>query len=525
VAGSCPARAPGDASNNDAGAVLLDVGGVSKSYAGIRVLHEVSFQVRRGEVLGLVGENGAGKSTALNVISGITAPDSGRVELAGRPVTGWNPHQARAAGVCSVQQELSLNPHQTVAENVFLGGWPSRRGLVRRRALAAAARQLLDQVGLAVDPLLPVGELSLAQRQLVELAKALAGDPSLLILDEATSALDDNQVEALFRVVRRLRDDGRSVIMVTHRLDELFAVCDRLTVLKDGRFVATRPRADTDPDDLVRLMVGRELAALFPAKATGPALGPGLRASGLSAPGAFREVDVQVPAGRIVGLGGLAGQGQGEVLRALFGMRRHTGEIEIDGTACRIGGPRAAIRRGVAYVPEDRKLEGLHTAQSIRGNLALPSLRALSPAGRLFTVNRREEERLAAGLVDRLRIKVRELGQETRRLSGGNQQKVALARWLPTRPVLLLLNEPTRGIDVGTKREIYHLLRSLADEGLAVLVTSTDTMELVGLCDEVLVMYEGRVVERLAGAEVTEERLVHASVTGGAPTAAQEHRV
>ncbi|WP_028924662.1 sugar ABC transporter ATP-binding protein [Pseudonocardia acaciae] len=497
-------------------AVLLDVDRVTKSYAGIAVLREASFEVRRGEVLGLVGENGAGKSTALNVITGITAPDSGRVSLDGRTVTGWNPHQARAAGVGSVQQELSLNPHQTVAENVFLGGWPSRRGLVRRRELAARARPLLERVGLAVDPLVPVGELSLARRQLVELAKALAGDPSLLILDEATSALDDSQVEALFKVVRELRDGGRSVIIVSHRLDELFAVCDRLTVLKDGELVATRRRDETDQDDLVRLMIGRELAALFPAKSSGPPLGPGLRASGLTTTGAFENVDLDVPAGRIVGLGGLAGQGQREVLRALFGLRRHSGRIEIDGKACRIGGPGAAIRRGVAYVPEDRKLEGLHTAQSIRGNLTLPSVRALTPARRLFTVSRSAEERMAAGLVDRLRITARGLGQEARRLSGGNQQKVALARWLPTQPSVLLLNEPTRGIDVGTKREIYHLLRSLADAGLAVLVTSTDTMELVGLCDEVLVMYEGRVVRSLAGDEVTEQDLVHASVTGGA---------
>jgi ABC-type sugar transport system ATPase subunit len=498
------------------GTPLLDVQSVSKSYADVRVLHEVSFSLHAGEVLGLAGENGAGKSTALRVVAGLTAPHSGRLIFDGRPVAGWSPHQARAAGIWSVHQELSLNPHQTVAENVFLGTWPSRRGPGRKRALADQARPLLSRAGLAVDPFARVGELSLAQQQLVEIAKALAGDPRVLILDEATSALDHGQVQALFKVIRQFREEGRSVIMVTHRLEELFAVCDRLTVLKDGRVAGTSDRAAIDPDGLVRLMVGRDLADLFAAKAAGEPDEPVLRARGLTAPGAFTDVDLDLPAGRIVGLGGLAGQGQREVLRALFGLHRHTGQIELGGASGRMQTPQAAIRGGVGYVPENRGVEGLHTVQSISGNLALPSLRPLSPARRAFTVSRAAQQRLVTDLVDRLQIKISSLGQEARRLSGGNQQKVALARWLPTRPKLLMLAEPTRGIDVGTKREIYHLLRSLTEDGLAVLVTSTDTMELVGLCDEVLVMYEGRVVERLAGDSLTEERLVRASVTGSA---------
>ena len=497
------------------GTPLLDVQGVSKSYAGVPVLRDVSFRLHAGEVLGLAGENGAGKSTVLRVIAGLTAPDSGEIIVNGR-AAGWGPHQARAAGIWSVHQELSLNPHQTIAENVFLGTWPSRRGLVRKRALADQARPLLSRAGLAVDPLVRVGELPLAQRQLVEIAKALAGDPRVLILDEATSALDQRQVQALFAVIRQLREEGRSVIMVTHRLEELFSVCDRLTVLKDGAVAGTSDRAAIDTDGLVRLMVGRDLAALFSAKAAGEPGEPVLRARGLTAPGAFTSVDLDLPAGRIVGLGGLAGQGQREVLRALFGLRRHIGRVEMASMPARMRTPQAAIRRGVGYVPEDRGVEGLHTVQSISGNLALPSLRPLSPGRRAFTVSRAAQQRLVTGLVDRLQIKISSPGQEARRLSGGNQQKVALARWLPTRPKLLMLAEPTRGIDVGTKREIYHLLRSLTEDGLAVLVTSTDTMELVGLCDEVLVMYEGQVVERLAGDALTEELLVRASVTGSA---------
>ncbi|WUH99530.1 sugar ABC transporter ATP-binding protein [Spirillospora sp. NBC_00431] len=532
---------------------LLAVEEVSKSFAGNRVLDRVSFDVRAGEVLALVGENGAGKSTVLSLVTGLLAPDSGRMLYDGEPLRSWSPHRAREVGIGSVHQELSLNPHQTVAENVFLGQWPSRRGLVRRRDLARRARPLLERVGLDVDPLTRAGRLPLGQQQLVELAKALASGPRLLILDEATSALDDDQVRSVFAVVDELRAADSSVIIVSHRMGELFAVADRLTVLKDGEVMATRERVETDHDDIVRLMIGRELSDLFPPKAgmSGGADGddlvdggdlaaipsekeiaeekdaaesaakspvstgkPVLRARGLTVHGACTEVDLDLEPGRIIGLGGLQGQGQRAVLRALFGLARHTGRVELDGRSVRLASPREAIRHRIAYVPEDRKVEGLHVAQTVRANLALTNLDVVTPGRRLLTVDRGAEARLVDDLVERMRIRVTGPEQEARRLSGGNQQKVALARWLPSKPRVLLLAEPTRGIDVGTKREIYHLLRRLADGGVAVLITSGDTMELVGLCDEVAVMYEGAVVERLAGAELTEERLVRASVTG-----------
>ncbi|MGH3244441.1 MAG: sugar ABC transporter ATP-binding protein [Spirillospora sp.] len=501
---------------------LLAVEEVSKSFAGNRVLDRVSFDVRAGEVLALVGENGAGKSTVLSLVTGLLAPDSGRILYDGEPLRSWSPHRAREVGIGSVHQELSLNPHQTVAENVFLGQWPSRRGLIRRRDLARRARPLLDRVGLDVDPLTRAGRLPLGQQQLVELAKALASGPRLLILDEATSALDDDQVTSVFTVVDELRAADSSVIIVSHRMGELFAVADRLTVLKDGEVMATRERVETDHDDIVRLMIGRELSDLFPPKAgaaaapTADSTGakPVLRARDLTVHGACTGVDLDLEPGRIIGLGGLQGQGQRAVLRALFGLARHTGRIELDGRPVRLASPREAIRNRIAYVPEDRKVEGLHVAQTVRANLALTNLDVVTPGRRLLTVDRDAEARLVDDLVERMRIRVTGPEQEARRLSGGNQQKVALARWLPSEPRILLLAEPTRGIDVGTKREIYHLLRRLADGGVAVLITSGDTMELVGLCDEVAVMYEGSVVERLAGAELTEERLVRASVTG-----------
>jgi ABC-type sugar transport system ATPase subunit len=500
---------------------MLSVDRVNKSFSGNQVLTDVSFDVRAGEVLALVGENGAGKSSVLGLITGLLTPDSGRIVYEGSPVRAWSPQRARAAGIGSVHQELTGNPHQTVAENVFLGNWPTRRGLVLRRDLAVAARPLLARVGVDVDPRTRLGDLPLAQQQLVELAKALAAAPRLLILDEATSALDDDQVRVVFRVVRELRDAGGAVIVVSHRMGELFEISDRLVVLKDGELVATKDRVNNDNDDLayndiVRLMIGRELSDLFPPKAsvTGEQE-VRLRVRGLTVPGACRDVDLDLAPGRITGLGGLQGQGQRGVLRALFGLAGHAGRIELDGRACRLASPREAIARGIVYVPEDRKTEGLHLDHDLVANLALPNMRALAPARRFGTVDRRAQAGLIQTLTKRLQIKTASPRLATRRLSGGNQQKVAIAKWLAGPRQVLLLAEPTRGIDVGTKREIYLLLRRLAGEGMAVLVTSGDTMELVGLCDEVAVMYEGAIVERLAGPALTEESLVRASVAGG----------
>jgi ribose transport system ATP-binding protein len=493
---------------------MLTVERVDKSFAGNQVLRSVSLDLRAGEVLALAGENGAGKSTVLSLITGLLAPDSGTISVAGRPVGAhWSPHRARAAGISVVHQELSLNPEQTVAENVFLGNWPTRRGLVLGRDLARRATPLLNRVGLAVDPRIRAGSLPLDQRQLVELAKALASDPKLLILDEATSALDGDQVNVVFDVVRELRDAGGSAIIVSHRMAELFTIGDRLTVLKDGEVTGTRDAAATNHDEIVALMIGRELSDLFPAKGTKTEQ-PLLTARSLTVPGACSDIELDLAPGRIIGLGGLQGQGQREVLRALFGLARHTGTVTLGGRPVNLAGPRQAIRHGLAYVPEDRKTEGLMVTQSVRANLALTNLRGLAPAARLTTVSRTAQAKLVDELIDRMRITLSGPGQLTTRLSGGNQQKVALAKWLPSEPKVLLLAEPTRGIDVGAKKEIYHLLRELADDGVAVLITSGDTMELVGLCDEVAVLYEGRVVRRLTGAELTEEQLVRASVAG-----------
>ncbi len=493
---------------------LLRTESVSKSYVGIEVLHEVTIDIRRGEVLGLVGENGAGKSTILSLITGMTAPTTGTIHYAGTQTgANWSPKEARRVGIGSVHQELSLNPHQSVAENLFLGNWPVRGGVASQRSLERAAQPFLDEVGLEISPAQTVGRLTLGEMQLLELAKALVSRPSLLILDEVTSALDDTQVENVFRVVRRLRDEGGAIVIVTHRMSELFAICDRLTVLKDGAFVATRNRAETTEEDIVQLMLGRALSAIFPAKALSTASGvaPLLTVNDLTVPGAVHGVSLELRPGTITGLGGLQGQGQSEVLRAIFGLRSHRGQIVFDGKPVTISSPRHAIANRIIYVPEDRKAEGVDVGLSVGTNIQLPNIPALATLRRLGTVNRRAGRALVTDMIAALQIKARP-EQEVRRLSGGNQQKVALAKWLPTRPRVLLLAEPTRGIDVGTKREIYRLLREFTAQGMAILVTSGDTLELIGLCDEIAVMYEGRVVERLTGDDITEKALVHASV-------------
>jgi len=496
-------------------APLIRLEGVGKTYGTIEVLRDVTVDIGAGEVVALAGENGAGKSTVLSIITGLIAPTTGKVSLNGDilPV-GWTPAAAREAGIASVQQELSLNPHQSIAENIFMGAWPARWGLVHGRDIDRRAAELLSRVGVDRDPRTPVRRLALAERQLVEIAKALAVRPRLLVLDEATSSLDDGQVARVFDVVRDLTGSGTSTIVVTHRMSEMFAICDRFVILKDGALVDVRQRDETDEDGLVTAMLGRTMSQLFPDRSGGssPERGGGMRVRGLDV-GTVQGLDLEVPAGSITGLGGLQGQGQRDVLRALFGLKPHRGTIEVDGRKIAVGSPRAAIAHHIAYVPEDRKDEGVLVEQSVGRNLELPNLRTLAPWTKLSTVSRRAAAELTASMIAALQIKATP-GQITRRLSGGNQQKVSLAKWLPTRPHVLLLAEPTRGIDIGTKREIYRLLREFADSGMAILLTSGDTLELIGLCDRVHVMYEGRIVDSLSEEDLTEERLVEASVTG-----------
>lgn len=495
---------------------LLRTSELTKSFAGNIVLDRVGFEIYPGEIHALMGENGAGKSTWINLVTGVHHPDSGTIEFDGTTFDGLSPHLAESIGIATVHQELSLIPHLTVAENIFLGRLPTT-GLfqVDYKHIETESSRIFADLGIAIDPRALAGELPLAEQQLVEFAKALVAEPKLLILDEATSALDKTQVELFFASLRKLRDRGVAVVFVSHRLEEIFAVTDRITVLKNGEYVTTVPTAGTSTDELVKYMVGREITDIFPPKPpidallTAPVV---LSVRNLSSGHRFQHVDFDLHRGEILGLGGLQGQGQRELLAALFGLHRVEGEILLHGKAAPARTPRAAIGQRYAFVPEDRKTEGLVLQLPVGDNLALPNLHLVSRAG---LIDRGRERALIDSLIEKLRIKLQSSKQKVLRLSGGNQQKVAIAKWLPQEPDILLLSEPTRGIDVGTKQEIHRLMRELTNAGASILLISSDTIELLGLSDRVLVMYEHRPVVTLSGSEVTEENVVHASVVGG----------
>ncbi|KDN79375.1 sugar ABC transporter ATPase [Streptomyces olindensis] len=490
---------------------LLALRGIGKSFLGVRVLDGVDLQVRPGEVHAVVGENGAGKSTLMKVVAGVHQPDEGTVEFAGAPRTFRSPREARQAGIGIVYQELTLLPERTVAENVCLGREPLRRGLVDRRAMLSHTAELLASIGEgSIPPDTRVGRLGVAQQQVVEIVKALALDARLLIMDEPTAALADHEVDQLYALVRRLQEQGIGVLYVSHRLKEVFDLSTRITVLKDGRAVATLDTADTSADQLVRHMVGRELSSYYPGRAKPQELGPvrlTVRGAGNRK---LRGIDLRLRAGEVLGVGGLQGSGRSALARALFGAAPFsTGEVTVDRAPVRLRSPRAAIRAGIAYVSEDRKGEGIVAEQSVLDNalLAVRAVRAVGPgrAGR-GARTARVRELLAA-------VELRAAGedQEVRFLSGGNQQKVVLARWLALAPRILLFDEPTRGIDVGAKSAIHDLVRRLARDGAAVLMVSSELPELLGMSDRIIVMRDGRIAGELpAGA--SEEDVVALAV-------------
>jgi ribose transport system ATP-binding protein len=481
---------------------------ISKAFLGNPVLRGVSIALHTGRIHALMGENGAGKSTLINILSGSLRPDAGRLEIAGRSMAGLSPAAARAAGIAVVHQELSLVSHLSIAENIGLGAYACRFGHVDYRALAARAAELCALVGLEGDLSRPVRDLPLGQRQLVEIAKALYREPRVLILDEPTSSLSARETEMLKRLLRRLKAEGIAILYISHRLGEVMELCDYVTILKDGVRTADQPMTGMTPDVFVRLMVGRDAADLFPAwtpSATGEEV---LAVEGFSA-GMVRDAALALGRGEILGLGGLVGQGQEDLLLGLYGALRGTAaRAEIGGAAGLPASVSAATRRGMAYVPADRKKEGLLLTHSIGFNMLLPSF------GRAASLSPRRaprEERITAALAAALSVKG-DLARPVQALSGGNQQKVALAKWMPRNPSILLMNDPTRGVDVETKREIYLMLRRFAQEGRAMILLSSDTPELVHLCDRVLVMREGRIVAELAHAAATEEAIVGAAM-------------
>jgi ABC-type sugar transport system ATPase subunit len=484
----------------------LEMAGISKAFLGVGVLHGVDLDLHPGEVHALVGENGAGKSTLLKVLSGVHPPDAGTIAIEGEVRTFANPRQAQEAGIAIIHQEFTLLSERTVAQNVFLGREPVRRGLVDTAAMGRATAALLAEIGeTGFGPDAVVSRLSVAQQQVVEIVKALATDARIVAMDEPTAALADHEVGLLFDLVRRLTARGIAVLYVSHRMPEIFALADRVTVLKDGARVTTVAIAELDPPTLVRLMVGRPLDAYYPPRGGG--FGDvRLEVRGGTAP-ALRGIDLAVRAGEVVGVAGLQGSGRTELLRAIFGADPFTaGEVRLDGEPVRLTSPRRAIAAGVAMVTEDRKAEGLALARSVQEN-ALLVLRAVFPRRARAGAVRTRDVLAAVGL--------RATGedQEVRFLSGGNQQKVVLAKWLAVDPRVLLLDEPTRGIDVGAKAAVHELVREQAAAGMAVLLVCSELPELIGMSDRICVLHEGGLAGELpAGAS---EEDVMALATGG----------
>ena len=472
--------------------------GIAKSFPGVRALKGVQLTVHAGEVVALLGENGAGKSTLMNILAGVHADYEGVIECDGVRADIHSPKDAARHGIGMIHQELNLVPELSAAENIFLGREPrTARGTVDRKTMDRRAAQLLARVGLDVPPRRPVKQCRIAEQQLIEVAKALGADVRLLVMDEPTSALADAEVRQLFDVIRGLTAEGVGVVYISHRLEELEEIADSVAVLRDGEYVGTRTMAETDRPELVRLMVGRSLGELYPRGSAQRSDGePRLQVTGLScAPedgSALHGIDLTVRAGEIVGLAGLMGAGRTEVLQALFGAYggRVSGEFTLDGRRYRPRSPGHAIRNGMALVAEDRKAQSLVLANTVRFNSSLASLSRYRRPWR--TVDRRRERAAVAERVSELQVKTPSLGTHVGTLSGGNQQKVVLAKCLLTEPSLLLMDEPTRGIDVGAKAEIHSLMDQLAAKGTGILAVSSELPELIGMCDRVLVLCEGR---------------------------------
>ena len=468
-----------------------------------------------GRIHAILGENGAGKSTLIKVMSGVVAPDEGKMKLDGREVAFASPAAANRAGIVCIFQELSLVPDLSVAENIAISSPPTRFGLIDRRRQRQIAEQALARAGAEdIHPSALIKDLPLSRRQMVEIAKALARQPRILILDEATSALTAADVAKVFVVLKRLRAEGLALLYISHRMHEIAELADECSVFRNGRKVATYEAGTKTDNEVVELMIGREYIHAFPPKPTAPATTrlPTLEARGLSWTDRLRGVSLSVQAGEIVGLGGLDGQGQRELLLALFGVLRGcSGEIRIDGAPAQISSPTEAKSRriGMALIPEDRKTEGLMLPMTVRENLTFASLDRISRRG---FIDRNIENALIDDMIALLAIKTNGPDIAVGSLSGGNQQKVVIAKWLMNQPRIILLNDPTRGIDVGTKQEIYALLRKLADEGAAILFYSTDYDELIGCCDRVLVLYDGAVKRELIGADITEKALIAAAL-------------
>lgn len=495
------------------GTTLLEMRGISKAFPGVQALDNVQFELRAGEVHALLGENGAGKTTLMNVLGGVVAPDAGEIFIGGRPVVIRNPLDAQRAGIAFVHQELNLIEPLTVKENFFIGReLLTRWGTIDWKAAEARTREVLSALQVPVHPDDRVADLPMALRQMVEIGKALAFDAQIIVMDEPTSALTVEETKTLFRLIRRLRDEGKGIIYISHRLSEIFELSDRVTVLRNGRYVGTRETAKTSEAELVRMMVGREVLAsgLDAPRTPGDVV---LEVEGLTGREKVKDVSFQLRAGEIVGLAGLQGSGRTELLEMIFGARPvRSGRMWLHGRPYAPRLPRDAIRQGVSYVPEDRERKGLFLDFHVKANMHVSGAELEARGG---WIREKGVPARLLELAERLAVRTPSIYQSVKNLSGGNRQKVVFAKMLYTKPRVLLVNEPTRGVDVGAKAEIYNILHGLSSEGVAILLASSELPELFAVCDQIWVMSEGRLVARFQKHEATQEAVVQ-KMTGGA---------
>ncbi|HEY9595214.1 MAG TPA: sugar ABC transporter ATP-binding protein [Spirochaetia bacterium] len=490
---------------------ILECRKISKYFPGIRALDEVDFKVRPGEVHALIGENGAGKSTLVKILTGIYRPDAGSLVLEGRPVEFHSPVAAQTAGIAAIHQEATMFADLTVTENIFMGHHSRMGGLplLSWGRMRRATRALLEELELDIDPDVQVRSLSVAQRHMVEIVKALSLDARVVIMDEPTSALSLHEVEDLYAIIRRLKQAGRAIVFISHKFEDIYEIADRFTVLRDGRFVGEGMVADTQVSEIIRMMIGRSLDQMYPKVDVTPGETI-LSVKGLSRTGVFKDVSFDVRRGEILGFFGLVGAGRSEVMRAVFGIEpADAGEILVEGAPLGAVTPKHAIEKGIAYVPEDRQLQGTILAMNIRENATLPIIDRL--ATRSF-LNLAKEKAVVDDYGKRMEIKAGTWEQAVNSLSGGNQQKVVLAKWLATRPKILIMDEPTKGIDVATKARVHEFISLLAKEGLAIVLVSSEMPEVLGMSDAIVVMHEGRVTARFDRKEADQEKLLKAAM-------------
>lgn len=493
--------------------VVLEARGISKRFPGVQALDNVDFDLRAGEVHALLGQNGAGKSTLVNVMAGALQPDEGELLLHGTKVHFYNPRQALEAGIATVHQELTLVPYLSAAENTWLGQLPGSRGVMHWKDLWSQTEELFERLGAPIDPRVPVRQLGTAERQLVTIAKALASEPRILIMDEPTSALTDRERENLFEIINALTNQGIAILYISHRLDELLLIGTRITVLRDGRRIETVSNENVTRELLVEMMVGHELETTSSTGQRARSKGdPVLAVDGIATDSGIRDVSFELHKGEILGIAGLMGAGRTELARALFGVDPLTaGSVRRDGNPIKLSSPRAAIRNGIGLLVEDRR-QGLVLPMSVAHNITLADFREVFPGG---VLSARIERRLADEAIDYMSIRTPSIWQRVANLSGGNQQKVALARWLCTNSKVLILDEPTRGVDVGAKEEIYRLLRTMADSGAAIVFIVSEFHELSRVCDRALVMFGGTIVDELGIDEMTQQQVLSLATGGG----------